>query len=100
MKVDNPRVNSSDPVQPSAAEVTRPSARPAGTTSSDAVSLSSSLRLADQAVRAATLADGVRPEAVARGRALLASGALGRDVSRLADRIISQLTQPSDHDHS
>jgi hypothetical protein len=100
MKVDNPRVDLSHPVQPAGADVARPSAKTAGTPASDAVSLSASLRLADQAVRAAAVSDRIRPEAVAKGRALLASGALGVNVDRLAERIIDHLTQTSDNDHS
>ena len=61
----------------------------------DAVRLSPDLRLADQAVRAAS-ADADRPDAVARGRALVASGTLGGDVERLADRMIDALLHSDD----
>jgi hypothetical protein len=100
MKVDNPRVNQSHPVQPAAADVARSSAKAPGSSVSDAVSLSASLRLADQAVRAAAVSERVRPEAVAKGRALLAAGQLGANVDRLAERIINHLTQSSDDDPS
>jgi len=64
--------------------------------SEDAVSLSSDLRLADEAVRAAALDGDVRPEAVARARGLLARGALGNDLEGLADRIIESLIESRD----
>jgi hypothetical protein len=63
---------------------------------SDAVCLSPDLRLADQAVRAAS-ADVDRPDAVARGRALMASGTLGGDVERLADHMIDALLHSDDN---
>ena len=61
----------------------------------DAVRLSPDLRLADQAVRAAS-AETDRPDAVARGRALMTSGTLGGDVERLADRMIDALLHSDD----
>ena len=100
MKVDNARVNLSPPVQPVAGDAAKSSAKSAGSNGSDAVSLSASLRLADQAVRAAAVSARVRPEAVAKGRALLAAGSLGMNADRLAERIINHLTQSSDDDHS
>lgn len=84
MKVDTPVPNS---------EAKRPEV---STGSMCAVSLSSDLRLADEAVRAAALAGEVRPEAVARARALLASGELGGDLERLADRLIESLIESRD----
>ena len=95
MKVDDPRAHFNLPVTPAADVKKTPAVRrdveSAG--SKDAVSLSSDLRLADEAVRAAALAGDVRPEAVARARALLASGDLGSDLTRLADRLIESLTE-------
>jgi len=70
-------------------------ARPATGAGQDAVRLSSDLRLVDQAVRAAS-ADTDRPDAVARGRALMESGTLGGDVERLADRMIDALLHSDD----
>src|SRR5260221_7135333 len=96
MKVDNPRVDLSNPVQPAAADVARPPVRSTGPADSDAVRLSANLRLADEAVRAAALSGDVRPAAVAKARALLASGKLGNDLEHLADRIINHLTQSID----
>ena len=63
----------------------------------DTVSLSGELRLADEAVRAAALSGDVRPEAVARARALFQSGSLGSDLEALADKIIDSLTEIRDH---
>ena len=98
MKVESPRVTFSSPVPPASADPARPSATGTGTAESDAVRLSSSLRLADEAVRAATVSGDVRPDAVERGRALLAAGGLGSDLDQLAGRIINHLTQPYDPD--
>src|SRR5262245_1407530 len=95
MKVDDPRAHFNLPVTPATdvkkTPVVRRDVESTGT--KDAVSLSSDLRLADEAVRAAALAGDVRPEAVARARALLASGELGADLSRLANRLIESLTE-------
>ena len=98
MKVENPRVTFSNPVQPAAADAARPVATPAGSADADAVRLSASLRLADEAVRAAAVSDGVRPDAVEKARALLASGEIGSDLDHLAGRIIDHLTQTYDPD--
>jgi len=88
-----------DPQLPSSTSVSRVDADPvrlvpkrgAPPTGSDAVQLSGDVRLADEAVRAASEASDVRPEAVARARALLEQGQLGADLGRLADRIIDSL---------
>jgi flagellar biosynthesis anti-sigma factor FlgM len=47
--------------------------------------------LITSAVKAANDLPDVRPEAVARGKALLESGELGADANRLADAIINDL---------
>lgn len=98
MKVD-PRTESSREVAPTATDATRQSPTLAGKTP-DAVRLSDSLRLADDAVRAAALSGDVRPANVARARELLQSGQLGRDLGSLADRIIDSLTQARDPQQS
>jgi anti-sigma28 factor (negative regulator of flagellin synthesis) len=61
------------------------------------VQLSDDVRLADEAVKAASEVPDVRPDAVARARALLEQGQLGADLGRLADRIIDSL---GDHESS
>ena len=96
MKVDDPRSVSSQSVTPTS-EQTQAADRKVKpqVSSNDAVRLSSDLQLVDVAVRAAALAGDVRPEAVARARALLDSGQLGADPLRLADRLIDSLTEPS-----
>ncbi len=58
---------------------------------SDRIDVSPDARLWTNAVRAATEAPDIRPAVVERGRALLASGALGRDVVQLADRMIDHM---------
>jgi anti-sigma28 factor (negative regulator of flagellin synthesis) len=62
----------------------------------DAVKLSDSLKLADEAVRAAAISGDVRPQAVARARQMIATGTLGTDIEALADRIIDSLLESRD----
>lgn len=57
----------------------------------DQVKLSSTGQLAAAAAQAANEVSDVRPEAVARGKALLESGKLGSDPGRLADKMIDSL---------
>ncbi len=57
----------------------------------DRVEVSSDARLVETAVRAATSAPDVRPEVVERARVKLESGELGRDLFRLADKMIDSL---------
>jgi flagellar biosynthesis anti-sigma factor FlgM len=59
-------------------------------TSSDQVSVSPDAKLASAAITAAQKTPDVRPEAVARGKALLESGKLGTDVEHLADLLIDR----------
>ncbi len=99
MKIDQPGINPSAPAERVPGDATRPLSRHAATPA-DAVHLSGDLRLADEAVRAATLDGQVRPDAVARGRELLARGALGTDLERLAERMIGALTETVDDGHS
>ncbi len=63
-------------------------------TAGDAVAVSDEARLRSEAVAAAERAPDVRPDAVARGKALLESGQLGRDHAALADRLIAAALPP------
>ena len=83
--------------QPLAGRVDRPgeAGGPQGTTAAapsaaDHVSVSADAQLASAAIAAAEKTPDVRPEAVARGRALLESGTLGADTERLADKLIDR----------
>ena len=96
MKVD-PREQSNGKVTAITTDFVRPPAEPKKAGAADTVRLSGELRLADEAVRAAALSGDVRPEAVARARALFQSGSLGRDLEALADKIIDSLTEIRDH---
>jgi hypothetical protein len=98
MKVDDPRTHFNLPVISATAVQSPPEPNGFGALSgpNEAVSLSSDLRLADEAVRAAAPGDGVREHAVERARALLASGELGRDLERLAERLIDSLIESRD----
>ncbi len=98
MKVDDPRAHFNLPVTPVAPEPSKNASKAASgpAKSEDAVSLSSDLRLANEAVRAAALAGDVRPEAVAKAMRLIADGNLGTDLDRLADRIIDSIAEAQD----
>ena len=89
MKV-NPRATASDDVT-KLTERRSQLAEPLVSRTPDAVRLSGDLKLADEAVRAASVSTDVRPDAVARARALLQSGELDRDLADLADRMIDSL---------
>jgi flagellar biosynthesis anti-sigma factor FlgM len=63
----------------------------AGDTRGDRVELSADARLADRAVRAASQVPDVRQDVVERVRGKLEAGELGKDLFRLADKIIDSL---------
>lgn len=66
---------------------------------SDAVEVSDEARLRAEALKAAESAPDIRPDAVARGKALLASGQLGKDPTALADALINAfLEKPGNRD--
>lgn len=65
-------------------------AAPAAATT-DRINVSSDARLLNTAVQAANDAPEIRTELVERARQLLASGQLGADVDRLADRMIDHM---------
>ena len=94
MKIEHPQT-SLDPATRVSAERGVQSARAGGGAVGDQVRLSSDLRLADQAVRAAT-ADESRSDRVAQARELYERGALGADLERLADRMIDGLLHSDD----
>ncbi len=68
------------------------STRPSG----DAFTVSPELALANKAIDSASEPVAIRPEAVARGRALLESGKLGSDAPALADVLISRMLNHED----
>ncbi len=80
-------------LRPDAARDERAAAaeRAAQEKSTDQVRVSTASQLAAAAAAAASQAPDVRPDAVERGRALLASGDLGRDADRLAEALIDSL---------
>ena len=59
--------------------------------SQDTVAVSADVRLAQRAIDAVNQLPDIRPEAVARGRDLLASGTLGADPQRLADAMFDDV---------
>ncbi len=94
MKIDHTRANlETVAAQQAYAAETRDTkgaerARPSAT--ADQVSLSTGVQLAQTAAAAAGQTPDVRPEVVARAKALLASGELGNDPGRLADALIDR----------
>ncbi len=64
------------------------SSRARGAASVDHIRVSAEARLAREAVQVAEGASTVRPEAVDRAKALLASGELGADAEAIADALI------------
>ncbi len=92
MKIDQNRANletvggvRQEPVREERAAAAE---RAAQDTGADQVRVSTTSQLAAAAASAAGQAPDVRPDAVARARALLESGELGRDAARLADALI------------
>ena len=94
MKIEHPHT-SLDPATRVSVETGHPSVRAGGGAAGDAVRLSNDLRLADQAVRAATTDEG-RSDQVAQARELYERGALGADLEHLADRMIDVLLHSDD----
>lgn len=101
MKIEHPGANSSlratKPVEAEAVRHEGPAAAPVR----DRVRLSTDLELVNAAVsKAMSPEPDVRPEAVARGKALVASGELGADLEALADRIMDTLVYSHEDNHS
>jgi anti-sigma28 factor (negative regulator of flagellin synthesis) len=94
MKIEHPRTNL-DPTNRVSTEAAPHAARTGSGAVGDAVRLSSDLRLADEAMRAATEDDG-RADRVAHAREMFERGALGGDLDRLADRMIDVLLHSDD----
>jgi hypothetical protein len=94
MKIEHPHVNV-EPASRVTAEPGHPSVRPGSAQAADEVRLSSDLRLADEAIRAAAPDEG-RSDEVQRARALFEGGAVGTDLERLADRMIESLLHSYD----
>ena len=63
----------------------------AGRVQGDEVTVSPDVQLAQRAIDSASQPVSVRPDAVERGKALLASGSLGSDAGQLADTLIQRL---------
>jgi hypothetical protein len=96
MKVEHPLDDPRGMVSRVTSASDRPVSKAPAASRNDAVRLSEDVGLVDEAVRAAALTGDVRPEAVARARALLERGEIGVDVDRLADRLIEALTHSHD----
>ena len=96
MKID-PRHILGPTTDPAKVETIRP--RPTSASKSDPpsgadrVSLSSDVQLAQAAMKAATQADDVRLEEVARATALYERGEVGNDLENLASKILDSLVK-------
>jgi anti-sigma28 factor (negative regulator of flagellin synthesis) len=101
MKIENPRLDMTAPARADAIDSGRSTSTPTHPVgSADTVQLSDDLRLATQAINAIATPADVRPDAVAKGRALLTSGDLGTDTQALADRMLDAMTDPHGPDHT
>jgi hypothetical protein len=94
MKVENPRTAPGPAVGSLSPETPRRPAAAEHSSTADRVRLSGDLGLVRAALQAADLSS-VRPDAVARGRALL-TGAQDLNLDALADRLIDALTRSHD----
>jgi hypothetical protein len=102
MRIEQPRAHTTPATEPASGDTTRSAGSSAAASGQgDRVSLSAGLRLVKAALDEAAAVDaGVRPEAVARGRALVASGELDRDLAALAERLLPDLIDSHDDDPS
>lgn len=94
MKIEGNRPNV-DPSAPGKVEASRTSSSKgkdqAVRAQGDAVTVSPDVQLAQRAIDSASQPTSIRPDAVERGKALLASGSLGSDAGQLADTLIQHL---------
>ena len=104
MRIEHPRTHSTPATEPASGDTTRSAGSASSSGASgrgDRVSLSAGLRLVKAALEEAKAVDtGIRPEAVARGKALLASGELDTDLAALAERLLPDLIDSHDDDPS
>lgn len=93
MKIDNNRANF-DAIgtvkNDDQANATKGAGRAESAAGADKVKFSDDLQFAKAVIRAATLSPDVRPEVVARAKALLETGRLGGDPHKLADALIDK----------
>jgi hypothetical protein len=87
MKIDSSRPDLRAAIERLTGEPGRSAGTTPATAGTDTVTLSPTLRKLAGAVRLSDTAE-VRPDAVARGRALLAGGQLGSDLDALAQALI------------
>ena len=102
MRIEQPRAHTTPATEPASGDTAR-SAAPSAAASGqgDRVSLSAGLRLVKAALDEAKAVDlGLRPDAVARGKALMASGELDTDLTALAERLLPDLIDSHDDDPS
>ncbi len=96
MKIDHNRPNLDPSLQSERADATRRTdskttdRAATGGAHGDAVKLSRDAQLATTAAAAASQPDAIRADVVERAKRLLASGKLGEDVHKLADKLIDR----------
>ena len=95
MKVEHHRPQfTTQSVRGTADSTSAPAAQPAATSAApDTLQLSPDVKLAQAAMSGVGDPSSVRPDAVNRAKALLASGQLGSDLERLADKIIDTILE-------
>lgn len=101
MRIEQPRAHSTPATEPVTGDTGRPAASSAAASGrgKDRVSLSAGLRLVNATLEDVKAVDaGIRPEAVARGEALVASGALEADLAGLAELLLPDLIDSHDND--
>jgi len=103
MRIEHPRAHSTPATEPASGDTPRSAGSASSGAASgqgDRVSLSAGLRLVKAALEEAKVDTGIRPEAVARGMALVASGELDTDLAALAERLLPDLIDSHDDDPS
>ena len=101
MRIEHPHTHATRATEPVSGDTSRSAESSAAASGRDRVSLSAGLRLVKAALEEANaVATGIRPEAVARGKALVASGELDTDLATLAERLLPDLIDSHDDDPS
>ena len=97
MRIEHPHTHATQATDKAQGDSPRPAAGSSVASGQDRISLSGDLRLVYAALQQTGPIDsGVRPEAVARGRALVASGDIDTDLDALAEILLPDLVDSHD----
>jgi anti-sigma28 factor (negative regulator of flagellin synthesis) len=92
MKIDNQRTAESTlATRVEATAAAKPSSAGQAASTTDSAQISGDVELVNRAMTAAQSASDVRPDAVARAKALLDNGGVGQDLDRLANTMIDSM---------